>query len=199
MLGAMKQFHDETDTPAAAASAVIQASWRVIRIVRAAIESRRTTDLTMTQLQALAFLVSAPGASVSEVAAHLGLQMPTTSKVVESLVQQGRVARKSVPENRRKLSLHITAAGRRVMGSAGRPGVTRMAELLAELSERDLSTVNRAMFLLQPIVATASDGAAEQIAVDGRALATPSRSRGRSSSDLVLGDTLTVRPAMPRR
>ena len=147
--GRMKQFQDETDTSAATADAVIRGSWRVIRIVRAAVESRQTTDLTMTQLQTLSFLFSTPGASLSDVATHLGLQMPTTSKVVDSLVQQHRVARTSVPGNRRKLSLHITAAGRKVMGSAARPGMSTVAELLGQLTVRERRTVDRAMSLLQ--------------------------------------------------
>lgn len=151
----MKQFHDETDTLPATADAVIQASWRVIRIVRAAIERGHTTELTMTELHALAFLASVPGASLSEVSAHLGLRMPTTSKVVEGLVQQGRVARKSVPGNRRKLALHVTAAGRKVMTSAARPGVAAVAELLAQLSAQERRSVEKAMSLIQPVVQTA--------------------------------------------
>src|SRR5947209_4062645 len=98
----MKQFHDETDAGAAAtADAVIQVAWRVVRIIRAEVERTQATDLTLTQLQTLAFVYSSPGACVSELAAHLSLGMPTTSKVVESLVQQRRLARKIVPDNRR--------------------------------------------------------------------------------------------------
>ena len=150
----MKQFHDETDALPAAADAVIQSSWRVIRLVRGAIERGQATDLTMTELHALAFMASAPGASLSEVAAHLGLRMPTTSKVVEGLVQQGRVARKIVPDNRRKVALHVTAAGRKVMTSAARPGVAAVAELLAQLSVQERRSVEKAMALLQPIMQT---------------------------------------------
>ena len=49
-----------------------------------------------------------------QLAEDIGLQMPTTSKVVEELVQQGRVLREVVPGNRRKLTLNITADGRDV-------------------------------------------------------------------------------------
>ena len=177
----MKQFHDETDD-VAAADALIQVSWRVIRIVRAAIESRPPTDLTMTQLNALAFLAATPGASVSEVAAHLGLQLPTTSKVVESLVQQGRVARTSVRGNRRKLSLHVTAAGRRVMRSAARPGMTTIAERLGRLTARDLATVNRAMSLLQPAIQPGAPMSVnEEEHQRGKGQPVPTRLRARGS------------------
>jgi Beta-glucosidase-related glycosidases len=174
----MKQFHDETNGPTATADVLIQASWRVMRVVRAAVESAQATDLTMTQLQTLGFLFASPGASLSEVADHLGLQMPTTSKVVESLVQQGCVARKSVPGNRRKLSLHITAAGRKVMGSAARPGMTRIAELLGQLNDRELGIVRRAMTILQPVVQPVTPSSPSRKA-SGNGTASTSNSRAR--------------------
>lgn len=134
------------------AHTVIQVAWRVLRMVRAEVERRPTPELTLTQMQSLGFLISNPGASLSELAEHLGLQKPTTSKVVEELVQQGRVIREVAPGNRRKLTLHITASGSEVLGSAIEPAITRMAEMLARLTADERQEVERAMSLLHPLV-----------------------------------------------
>lgn len=131
----MKQFHNETVPPPA--QAVIQVALRVLRMVRAEIARQPGRELTLTEMQALGFLLSNPGASLSELADHLGLQKPTTSKVVEELVQQGRISREVVPENRRKLALNISESGREALELAAEPAMSRMTELLARLTEEE--------------------------------------------------------------
>ncbi|MEP7001928.1 MAG: MarR family transcriptional regulator [bacterium] len=148
----MKQFHDETLAAQAAAHSVIETAWRVLGMVKAEVARTQTRDLTLSQMRSLGFLIESPGASLSELADHLGLQMPTTSKVVEELVQQRWAVRNVVPENRRKLTLSITAKGRKTVEKAAEPAMTRMAELLEQLNTRDRKTVERAMTLLLPLV-----------------------------------------------
>ena len=128
-----------------------------MRIVRAEVEKRQTPELTFTQMQALGFLLTSPGTSLAELAAHLGLQSPTTSKVVEELVRQRRVTRTALAGNRRKLSLCITASGRKVMEAAAEPAVTRMATLLGQLNVKERAVVERAMSVLHPVVQPTSD------------------------------------------
>ena len=152
----MKQFHDETLAGHAAASAVIETAWRVLGLVKAEVTQSQPTDITLTQMRSLGFLLESPGASLSELAEDLGLQMPTTSKVVEELVQKRWVVRDVVPENRRKLALNITAKGQRAVEKAAEPAMTRVAELLAQLSAKDLKTIERAMSILHPLVLPAN-------------------------------------------
>jgi DNA-binding MarR family transcriptional regulator len=148
----MKQFHDETLADQAAANAVIETAWRVLGMVKAEVTRAQPTDLTLTQMRALGFLMGSPGASLSELAEDLSLQMPTTSKVIEEMVQKRWVVREVVPENRRKLALYVTAKGSKAVGKAAEPAMTRMAELLGQLSAKDRKTVERAMSILHPLV-----------------------------------------------
>lgn len=149
----MKQFHEET---IARANTIIETSWRVLGMVKAAVGRAEGSGLTLTQMRSLGFLIGSPGASLSELAADLGLQRPTASKVVEELVRQRWVARKVVPDNRRKLTLTVTAKGRKVVEKAAEPAITKMAELLALLTPRGQDTIERAMSLLHPLVAPAN-------------------------------------------
>ncbi|MEO8334371.1 MAG: MarR family transcriptional regulator [bacterium] len=152
----MKQLHDETIASQAAANAVIETSWRVLAMVKAAVGRAEGSGLTLTQMRSLGFLLERPGASLSELAEDLGLQRPTASKVVEELVQQRWVVRKVVPDNRRKLTLNVTAKGRKVVEKAAEPAMSRMAELLAQLTPKERDTVDRAMTLLHPLVIPAN-------------------------------------------
>ena len=153
----MKQFHEETNpSDTAIAPAVIEVAWRVMRMVRAEITRHDNPDLTMTQMQSLGYLIANPGASLSEVAEHLGLQAPTTSKVVEELVRQGLVVRTVVSDNRRKLSLRITPSGTKLMQAAAEPAMTRMAALLGSLTAQEQRTVVRSMSLLRTLVEPAN-------------------------------------------
>lgn len=172
----MKRFHNETiPSGRDPAHAVVEVAWRVIRMVRAEIGPRPAPELTLTQMRSLGFLISNPGASLSELAEHLGLQKPTASKVVEELVKQKRIAREVVPGNRRKLTLHITASGRDVLETAAAPAMSRMADLLGRLTVEEQQTVRRAMSLLLPLVHPASASApagANERDGDGRRTAT---------------------------
>lgn len=165
----MKQFQCETDPGRAPEPAlVVEVAWRVLQVVKAEVGRRQTPGLTPTQMRALGFLVGSPGASLSELADDLGLRKPTASKVVEELVQEGRVTRGVVRGNRRKLTLHVTPAGLDALETATAPAMARIGELLAPLTAAERETVARALALLHPLVrpAAAHDrGAAAEHAV----------------------------------
>ncbi len=175
----MKQFQRETKPRhSAAAQAVIQVAWRVMRMVKTEVTQGQATELTPTQMQSLGFMISNPGASLSELAEHLGLKMPTTSKVVDELVRNGRAEREVVPGNRRKLSLNITGSGREVVETAAEPAVMRMAQLLGRLSAHDRVVVEQSMSLLHPLMQ--SVGASESASPSKRTISVTA-SNGRAS------------------
>jgi len=68
------------------------------------------------------------------------------------MVRQKWVVRQVVPENRRKLTLSVTAKGRKAVEKAAEPAMTRMAELLSQLTAKERKTVEQAMVLLHPLV-----------------------------------------------
>ena len=51
------------------------------------------------------------GASLSEVAEHVGLTLPSVSKMVDGLVTRGLLTRATDPGDRRRLTLSLTPAG----------------------------------------------------------------------------------------
>jgi DNA-binding MarR family transcriptional regulator len=150
----MKNFHDETIvsvSPEQAAEAVVQVAAHVMRDFREEVRRRPTHGLTLTQLKALGYLKVGAGSSLSDVADWLGLGAPTTSKVIDELVQHEMVRREPAAEDRRRVTLHITARGRRAMQSVREPAVRELAGRMAQLSDDERTTVARAMELLGPL------------------------------------------------
>ena len=131
----MKRFEDENIAHASRvlALAVVEVSVAVTHLVRAEVRARLPRGLSFTQLRALGALSRQPEASLSELADHLGLGMPTTSKLVEDLVTRRLVRRAGAPLDRRRLALRLTPAGAAALAEAWEIAGTRVAALLAPL------------------------------------------------------------------
>lgn len=156
----MKSFHSESGVALAGspglATLVIEASAMVMRRVRAELRKPEASALTFTQVRALACLQYTPGLSLSQVSEYLGIQAPTTSKTIEELVNEGLVRRETAVEDRRRVTLYATEAGRRELELAVVPAQRQVAERLELLSDADRELVERAMELLLPLVRPAA-------------------------------------------
>jgi DNA-binding MarR family transcriptional regulator len=71
----------------------------------------RTADLSVPQFRTLAFIDRNVDASLSDVAEHIGLTLPSMSKIVEGLVTRKLVTRQTHPVDRRRMTLALTARG----------------------------------------------------------------------------------------
>ena len=74
----------------------------VMRTIRSEFRSQRSTELSVPQFRTLAFLRNNDGASLSSLANHLGLTLPSMSKLVDGLVSRGFVARTEHQGDRRR-------------------------------------------------------------------------------------------------
>jgi DNA-binding MarR family transcriptional regulator len=83
----------------------------VMRSLRAEFRSHRGKEVNIPQYRTLMYLRRTPGASLSEVAEHLGITLPSTSKLVNVLVERGLIDRQSCPADRRRITLMLTPKG----------------------------------------------------------------------------------------
>lgn len=149
----MNYFHYETkEVEDGTAHLVIEVASLVIRRVRAELRQREDAALTFTEVRALGFVRGNPTASLSDAAEYLGLQAPTTSKVVEELVRKRLVRREPAADDRRRVTLLATPEGEAALEAAVAPARERVAELLAPLAGDERDTVRRAMELLHPLL-----------------------------------------------
>jgi DNA-binding MarR family transcriptional regulator len=117
----------------------------VMRAIRAEMRKRRAPGLSVPQFRALIFLNRHKGASLSDVAGHVGLTLPSMSRMIDGLVARKLVARQMDVDDRRRVALTLTALGRGAMRSAYESTQARLAERLAALPAPDRTTILKAM------------------------------------------------------
>ncbi len=139
--------------PAEAARAVLRVVPLVMRTVRAEMRACRTALLSVPQFRTLNFVAHEPDASLSDIAAHMGVALPSMSRLVAGLVDRKLVIRRGYAGDRRRLTLALTRRGRTLLLAAYQFTEASIAARLSGLSGKELAAVVRAMGLLQPIYA----------------------------------------------
>lgn len=94
-----------------------------------------TVDLTTAQYRTLTQLDDGAEAS-SSLAAKLAVSRPSATAVVEGLVERGLVDRRHCDEDRRRVSVNLTPAGRQMLAKADEVLSAKLAELLGALTPR---------------------------------------------------------------
>jgi DNA-binding MarR family transcriptional regulator len=123
----------------------------VMRAIRNEMRSHRGSDLSVPQFRVLVYLNRHEGASLSDIAEHMGLTLPSMSKMVDGLVARRLVSRRMDPDDRRRVTLAPTALGRTEMQAAHKATESRLAERLARLSASERHTIIQAMQALKSI------------------------------------------------
>jgi DNA-binding MarR family transcriptional regulator len=126
---------------------------QIMRSIRSEMRSHRGHDLSVPQFRTLTFVNRNPEGSLSELADHLGLTLPSVSKLVDGLVTQKLITRRESTADRRRLTLSLTKDGDDILRIARQATQDHLKDVLRELSADELSTILRAMTLLQPLFA----------------------------------------------
>ncbi len=130
----------------------------VMRTMRAEMRRHRQADLSVPQFRTLAFLNRQPGASLNNLAEHLGLTPASTSKLVDGLVERHLVERQLSSEDRRRITLTLTSAGFAVWEESFHNTQAYFAKRLAGLAEADREMLEASMKLLRPLFEARDEG-----------------------------------------
>jgi DNA-binding MarR family transcriptional regulator len=79
-------------------------------------------------------------------------QASGVTRLVQAMEAEGLVTRTPAPEDARIVRIRATKAGERVLQEARTRRLAALRTLLAGLSATDLSTVRRAVAILEPVV-----------------------------------------------
>lgn len=111
----------------------------IVRELRlASREAEQRVGVHGAQLHALRRLADSPATSLTELADRTHTDISSVSVVVSRLVEQGLVARKSADDDRRRLSLGLTARGRALLRRAPETGTSRLLRAAANLTDREV-------------------------------------------------------------
>src|SRR5258706_1155932 len=124
---------------------------QIIQAIRMEMRRGRGSDISIPQFRSLAFIQHNPDSSLSNLAEHLGLTLPSVSKLVDGLVKQKLVIRRESTSDRRRLTLVLTKAGALIVDSARAGTQVNLAKKLGHLSDEELGTIYQAMKLLRPV------------------------------------------------
>jgi DNA-binding MarR family transcriptional regulator len=138
-------------SPDECARQILEAVPMVMAAIRIEIRSHRGSELSVPQFRVLIFLNRHAGASLSDMAESLGLTLPSMSKMIDGLVARNMVTRQMDPEDRRRVTLVLTALGREAMQSAYKATESRLAERLAALPASERRTIIKTMQVLASI------------------------------------------------
>jgi MarR family transcriptional regulator for hemolysin len=124
---------------------------QIMRAIRVEMRRGRGSDISIPQFRTLRFIQCNPDSSLSNLAEHLGLTLPSVSKLVDGLVKQKLVIRQESTTDRRRLTLGLTQVGASIVNSARASAKENLAKKLSGLSDSELETIYQAMQLLRPI------------------------------------------------
>jgi len=117
----------------------------VMRSIRTEMRGHRSPGLSVPQFRALAFTGMNTGATLGELADHLGLMPPAASAVVEGLVALNLIERSENTADRRRICLALTDTGREKLADTRKIARKCLAEMFFPLSGAECGQILIAM------------------------------------------------------
>lgn len=124
---------------------------QIMQAIRVEMRRGRVAELSMPQFRTLRFIQRNPNSSLSCLAEHLGLMLPSVSKLVDGMVKAELVVRRESAADRRKVTLGLTPAGEAIVDAARAKAQYFLVDELDSLSAGELEIIHRALQLLNPI------------------------------------------------
>jgi DNA-binding MarR family transcriptional regulator len=122
----------------------------IMRRIRYEMRQRTMAGLSIVQFRALNFIRKHPDTSLKDVAEHLGLTPPSTSKLIQKLVVNMIIERKDAPD-RRRVCLSLTRNGVKALAAARAGTRQQLANSLRSLSQDELVDVSKALHILSGV------------------------------------------------
>jgi DNA-binding MarR family transcriptional regulator len=138
-------------TPDECARELLEVTPEVMRTVRGQMRRCRTADLSVPEFRTLGFLRRRTGASLTDVAHHIGVTLPSMSKLMDGLVARKLVTREFDAADRRRVTLALTARGSAILQTAHAATQACLAEMLSALLPAERRTIVQAMRVLRPL------------------------------------------------
>jgi DNA-binding MarR family transcriptional regulator len=141
-------------SPATNGTSAARCAWSLLNgvppvnwMIRREMRSHRR-GLSVPQFRTLVLVEREPAANLSDVAKFLGSSLPTASRIVGGLVTKGFIERSGCADDRRQLSLLITARGHSVLNAAMEKTQAELANEVQRFTPRQRAVISEAMEIL---------------------------------------------------
>ena len=135
-------------TPRQTAALVMDNIPLLMRLFRSKFREKRVGELSMAQFRTLAFVDANQASSLSDAAGHIGLGLPSMSKLVDVLVNEDLLTRETHGQDRRRICLAITSRGKRELDDAYRHTQSFFTDKFSEITEAERAQIAIAMDIL---------------------------------------------------
>jgi DNA-binding MarR family transcriptional regulator len=146
---------DAMSASQACARQVLEAVPLLMREIRSEMRQSAPSALSMPSFRALIFAHVNPGGSLSDLAAHLGVTLPTASVAVDKLAARGLMRAAREDSGQRRRSLYLSPQGERVVRRAMEHTVKALALRLQAVPTQRLESMQRSLADLSTQVAGA--------------------------------------------
>jgi DNA-binding MarR family transcriptional regulator len=123
----------------------------VMREIRKQLRKHSARVLSVPQFRTLLFVNRHKGASLSDVAEHIGLTLPSMSTLIDGLVTRNFVVRRTHQDDRRRMTLTLTERGETTLRSAREGTHAYLTRRLSRFSETQRGTVVKGMRILKQV------------------------------------------------
>jgi len=123
----------------------------VVAEIRQEKRRRRSPDLTVPQFRTLAFIDRHGGASLSAVADHMGLTLPSTSRLVDVLSDRSYITREDNLSDRRRVKLNVTSHGLTMLEASRQGTLNYLANRLSTVKPQERQVIVESMKILRSI------------------------------------------------
>ena len=124
-----------------------------MRTIRAQLRKGGAIEISIPQFRTLVFINRRSGASLSDVAEHMGLTLPSMSAMIDVLVSRNLVGRRTAAQDRRRMTLTLTERGRTTLQRARESTLTYLSERVRTTPPADRAVLVKGMHILKSIFA----------------------------------------------
>lgn len=140
-------------SPEQCANLVLETAPMVMRTIRNEFRKNRTGDISIPQFRVLAFLGRRGNASLSEVADHMGITMPSASKLVERLVIIKHAHRSTESSDRRQVKIRLSETGAEMLDNARKAARQKLTQLFSGITKKEMAQIMQAMEIFKTVFA----------------------------------------------
>ena len=123
----------------------------VMRTIRSKLRELRAAEISVPQFRALVYINRHDGASLSDLTVHIGLTLPSMSKLIDGLVNRKLVNRLTHNTDRRRIRLSLTPQGRDELNAAYKHTQKFLASKISTLAVEDLVAISQVMKTLKEL------------------------------------------------
>ena len=132
---------------------------RITKLLRVGSQEDWTSlSLTRAQLRILTLLQQEGSAAVGQIAAHLGVTLPSVTATVDRLVQQELVSREDDPNDRRRVINRLTPNGATLLERLQEGRRARLVSALGKLTSAELESLASALTPFEQALKATTNG-----------------------------------------